>query len=329
MQKELNFIGGADINGVSGGYLYNSHLLKMLRAKRYKIHYFNSKQSLKHIDSSLKTIVDSLIVTDIIDELALLKKTPILLYHLPPELNQAKNGNALTVLSDNMMQLVGDSQIVTTGRVSYDFMQSHYAPQNDSLHLIEPGLINNWRKKTSYKTSPKKLLVVASLVPSKGYETLLPTLAQLADLDWSLTFYGDNSFDPEFFTWVIGQIKHYGLEQRVSYGGVISQIKLNMEMVGADLLLQFSEFETYSMVTNEAIFAGLPILSSKTGNYQMFAPSGLIEYISTPSQDQCAKSLKSLLTDKTHYQTLRPVTPLVRRSWLQVADDFDALLEAV
>lgn len=327
MPKKVNFIGGADINGVSGGYLYNHHLMKMLRAKQYVIHYFDVNWSFDELDLTIPTIVDSLVVKQISQQLQQHQITPILLYHLPPELNtRVQHTSSLT--SSTLDKLIKRSHVVTTGKVSFDYMQDKYGLDDAQLHLIEPGLIKDWRSKVYYKSLPSKLMVVASLLPDKGYEMLLPALADCLDLDWSMTFFGDDSFDPAFADKVTKMIAELGLANRMHYGGTLSQIKLNMAMIASDLLVQYSTFETYSMVTNEAISAGLPVLSTQTGNHPVFSQSGLVRYLPEYSYQACVDNLRTLLTDPDQYANLRPRKAIQKRSWLDVANDFENVLEA-
>lgn len=326
MQRKLNFIGGADVNGVSGGYLYNLHLLKMLAAKKYTVVRIDPRQSLVTLDTNIPTIVDSLVVLDLCEQLNQFCKKPILLFHLPPELN-SRLSHKPKPANLCLNSLIARSQIVTTGQVSYEYMQHQYELRQNSLHLIEPGLIKSWRSKKYYRSLPRRLISVASLIPGKGYELLLPLLAECLDLDWHLTFYGAKSFDPEYARKIMGKIDELGLSEKVEYGGTLSQIKLNMAMIESDLLIQCSPFETYSMITSEAIGAGLPVLSTKTGNHQVFSRSGLVSYVPEGTLAEFVEQLRVLLVSTSKYAEMRPQNLSHNRSWLEVANDFEEILE--
>lgn len=326
MKRMLNFISGADKNGVSGGYLYNLHLRKMLRAKNFKVVCFDGRQSLQKLDPTVPTIVDSLILNTMCQQLNQYFDNPILLMHLPPELNK-RHSQKSKANDVSLTDLIERSQIVTTGNVCYEYMQEQYNLAHDALHLIEPGLIKNWRSKKYYRSLPRKLITVASLIPGKGYELILPALAECMDLDWQFTFYGDKSFEPEFAEEINRLIEDLGISDRVRYEGTLSQMKLNMAMVESDMLLQCSPFETYSMVTNEAIGACLPVLSTRTGNHQAFSQSGLVTYLEDGSLTECISKLRRLLMSKEEYAKLRPLHSLQNRSWLEVANDFEELFK--
>lgn len=56
-----------------------------------------------------------------------------------------------------------------------------------------------------------------------------------------------------------------GLETKVTFKGLLPHEKVASEMKAADALFLYSDFETFSCVTAEALCTGLPVISANTG----------------------------------------------------------------
>ena len=87
-------------------------------------------------------------------------------------------------------------------------------------------------------------------------------------------------------------------------------------MCDADLMLVSSDFESYSMVTAEAIAAGLPVLSTPVGEMEAFAMSGLVRYVEDFEPSRFAKALSLLVRCPTAYQQFAYGAAKRRCTWL-------------
>jgi glycosyltransferase involved in cell wall biosynthesis len=104
--------------------------------------------------------------------------------------------------------------------------------------------------------SPKIVLSVGRLEPQKDHMTLVDAFASIAEQfpDWSVRIVGEGSLRAE----LEAAISRHGLEGRVSLPG--STDRIDHEYAQAQLLAVPSRFESFGMVTAEAMAVGLPVL---------------------------------------------------------------------
>ena len=141
--------------------------------------------------------------------------------------------------------------------------------------------------------------------------------------------YGNASFAPEIRAAVRDRVAALGLTGRVTVNDAVPHAEVNHLMTSADLLLQFSPDESYSMVTAEALACGLPVLSHPTGAVRAFSHHGTIAYVDTLDRAQAVRVLRGLLSDADAYARLRARRPGPPRRWQQVAREFaDVLVES-
>ncbi|HOT92226.1 MAG TPA: glycosyltransferase [Anaerolineae bacterium] len=114
----------------------------------------------------------------------------------------------------------------------------------------------------------KRLLTVALLDPShkKGIPVLLQALSQLPRSDWQLDIVGDGPARAEYEQLV----KSLNLTCSVKFHGSKSKAEVAQFMQQADLFVLPSRFETFSVVTAEALATGLPVLVTQCGGPEEF-----------------------------------------------------------
>ena len=155
---------------------------------------------------------------------------------------------------------------------------------------------------------------------------MLDVLQELRHLPWTLTVHGNAAFDPFYFRCMRRRIRDYGLADRVALLGPVPHDAINHEMQCSDLLVHFSQRESYSMVTAEAIACGLPVLSYRTGNAGAFARSGLVRYLDEEYGE--ANVLGDLIEDSGTYAQLRRIGNRETRTWQDVGSEFVSWLGA-
>lgn len=104
--------------------------------------------------------------------------------------------------------------------------------------------------------SPKTVLSVGRLEHQKDHITLVDAFASIADRfpDWNVRIVGDGSLRGD----LEAAISRYGLEGRVSLPGATDRI--DREYANAQILAVPSRFESFGMVTAEALAVGLPVI---------------------------------------------------------------------
>ena len=329
MPKTINFVCTKDTELVSGGYIYNQHLLAGLQHKGYAVvHYDPDSIAMMQICDFI--LVDSIAVKQCATFLVNLDTPIVLLCHLPPEM-QSSDANTQNIDTDGVAvaQLLKQSLIVNTGSSCARYMHHHHNIALSSMRMVMPGLLSNWQAKSEFASRPKQLLVVASLLPNKGYDILLPALQGLMDHDWSLHIYGETRFAPEFAADLLAQIESGVLKSRITYKGVVTQTEINRAMIESDLMIQLSSYEPYSMVSLEAINSNLPMLSAMSGEQGEFEKSGLIHYLTNNTVEYVHQTLSLLLTEESSYAKLCNKPSLKARDWQVVVNEFDVILRGL
>jgi glycosyltransferase involved in cell wall biosynthesis len=294
---------------VSGGYLYNKYLLEHLRLAGHEVTYHAEPSGIERFGAGDTVIVDSLVVAETAERLLSATANVILLLHMIP-----KGDESL------VEALYRRSRIVVTGDSTLTCLRERLAGDGIDAVKIEPGVPAHWRSKRRYSETARQLLTVANYVDGKGIERVLDVLLPMKDLPWSWTVYGNCAIDPSYFSAVACKPAAYGLSDRVRLLGPISHDAVNEQMVASDLLVHFSSYESYSMVTAEAIAAGLPVLSYRTGNFGVFSRSGLVRYLDHGAL--AGDALGALIGDCRAYGRLRQAGPTEQRTWQDVGREF-------
>lgn len=306
---------------ISGGFLYNAQLLQQLHSWGLPVDIVIDP---KDEHNAKVHLVDSLSATAYVQARDDLSKA-VFLYHLPPFSGE----NLPLWWLQTERQLLAETRIIVTGTQALELLQArHRMTQEQMYHLvtvITPGISNHWQRKRQFADLPKELLVIASIVPEKGIEEIVNVLAELATLDWHCRFYGEQNQDGVFYTSMIAKVNDLGLSDRVQFVGTVPRCDINQIMMEADLLLNFSKFETYSMATAEAIATGLPVLSLPVGEVAEFQRASNVQYVSGHSYTEQCLHLQSLLTDSKAYKRLCCAAPFPIKTWADVAQQWQAV----
>lgn len=109
------------------------------------------------------------------------------------------------------------------------------------------------------------ILCVAHLSPRKAQHHLVQALAELGDLPWRCTLAGSCERDSTYANIIRQQIDELGLNARIDLVGEVGAQRLASLYQSADVFAMPSLYEGYGMVIDEAIAAGLPVISSDGG----------------------------------------------------------------
>jgi glycosyltransferase involved in cell wall biosynthesis len=193
------------------------------------------------------------------------------------------------------------------------------------LIKIEPAVSENWLQKNKYSETAQALLCVGNYVAGKGHHQLIDVLSSLVHTEWTLQMYGNQLLDPDCFEAIVHKVKEHGLNDRIMLLPAVSHEEINRKMVESDLLVNLSQYESYSMVTAEAIASGLPVVSYRTGNVSGFIDSGLVRYIDDAPKS-ADSALEDLICNAEGYSQLRRTEKWQIRTWRDVGHEFSLLL---
>ncbi|MBP6687154.1 MAG: glycosyltransferase [Lacibacter sp.] len=109
--------------------------------------------------------------------------------------------------------------------------------------------------------SIKRFLHVSMMVPFKNIEGILNGLAILNVTNdaWHMVFVGPASSHQ------IELAVSLGIDQKITWKGVLPYVEVAKEMQQADALIHFSKYENLPCVIGEALCCGIPVISSDVG----------------------------------------------------------------
>jgi glycosyltransferase involved in cell wall biosynthesis len=207
--------------------------------------------------------------------------------------------------------------IVATSGWSRRFLLREYSLPESRVHVAEPGV--DAAALAPGTGDGAALLCVGALVPGKGQDVLLDSLAHLADLSWRCLFLGSPDRDPEFAGSVRRRAVDTELGDRVRFAGPVAGADLDRSYAAADLLVLPSRAETYGMVVTEALARGLPVVASEVGGVPEALGRGAGRrpglLVPPGGAGALAAALRSWLTDPRMREQLR-LSARARRSSL-------------
>ena len=312
---------------ISGGYLYNKHLINELRNTGQSVftYFLNERQKISAYLNRIEA--DDILV---IDSLLLVKEATFILenkskfsiyglVHLPQSFDPQKveSKNQLLKIEKSVFEAI--PIMVTSDFIKNEISNQFQIPPKNIFVNI-PG-VRNFKKKNKFKEKPFQLINVANLVEGKGHRLLIKSMANLKDFDWQLHIYG-KATDKIYKEELKEMIDSLGLNNRIKVMGVLPPNLLNQKMIESDLLIQVSKFETYSMIIAEALSSCLPFVSTKVGAWKKFSKFGGGIFLDDASEATFINAMQMLFQDKEVYQKLHSQTNYNPKSWSSVASDF-------
>ncbi|MBC7699216.1 glycosyltransferase family 4 protein [Aquabacterium sp.] len=132
----------------------------------------------------------------------------------------------------------------------------------DRVAVVTPGTHRPPAIARATRGGPLQLLAVGTITPRKGHLLLIDALAQLPHLGWQLTCIGSLTRDPATSAALQERIVAHGLGERIALLGEQAAERLAQAYQSADLFVLPSYHEGYGMVFAEALAHGLPIIAT-------------------------------------------------------------------
>ena len=265
----------------TGGYEYDRRIIDSLRGRGWDVHVhrlgadfpFPSEPSRAHAAAVLAALQDgALVLVDGLAFGALPEEAErerhrlrfVALVHHPLARETGIDPVTATRLhADERRALSSARYVIVTSRATVNAVAALDVP-GARIAVVEPGTDVAPLARGSQGTE-MHLLAVGSVVPRKGYETLIEAVATLADRAWRLTCVGSLDRAPRTSARVLAQSEAAGLSDRVVLAGEMEGAALGALYDSADLFVLPTFYEGYGMVVAEAIARGLPVVSTPTG----------------------------------------------------------------
>lgn len=185
--------------------------------------------------------------------------------------------------------------VVTTSAATARTLVSDYGIADTLITVAEPGVAA--ADVSDHVGSPPVLLAIGSVIPRKAYVLLVSVLADLADLDWTLTIIGSLDLDPAEVERVRAAISTHGLDGRITLRGAVSRADLEAAYLACDLIVHPALYEGYGMVLAEALRRGLPLICTTGGAAAETVPDGAGIKVPPGEAAPLRAALRHLLSD--------------------------------
>jgi glycosyltransferase involved in cell wall biosynthesis len=188
--------------------------------------------------------------------------------------------------------------LVTTSEQTADRLAADFKLPRTRVQAIVPG-VEDLPRSIGSAGKGCAILAVGALIPRKGYDVLLRSLARLTDLDWQLTIVGAADRDKVHANGLAALVEKLGIARRVRFAGELPPERMDALWMSADLFALTSWYEGYGMALAEALRRGLPVAVTATGAAPTLVPPEAGVVCAPGDVEQLAKALRRLIFDGT------------------------------
>jgi glycosyltransferase involved in cell wall biosynthesis len=314
--KRAAFAVPGNLETPTGGYAYDRRIIAELERSGWHVELIEvdggfpwpskaalatTRTRLVSVPTGRPIVIDGLALgalPEVASELA--SRNPLLaLVHHPLALEWGLSSDQANILRrSERSALASVHGVVVTSPTTARLVASDYAVPADRITVARPGNDPAPRAQGSRNGVPH-LLSVGAVVPRKGFDVLVKSLATLADLPWRLTIAGDLTRDPTAAARLHADISRHALTDRIVVLGAVSLEQLATLYDGADLFVLASYFEGYGMAYTEALAHGLPVIGTTAGAIPETVPDGAGLLVPAGDPAALAEALRRVITDNS------------------------------
>jgi glycosyltransferase involved in cell wall biosynthesis len=319
-KRRLAFGVPGDLATPTGGYGYDRRIIQELRHMGWQVDVVDVGDSfpfpsmaqrttalatLSAVPPGCPTVVDGLAFGALPEAGALRSRAPLIaLVHQPLALDPALDTKQADAFRESeRAALAAAAHVVVTSDATARILSTDYNVPSQRISVVRPGNDPALPAPGS-GDGVVRLLSVGSVVPVKGYDVLIASLASLADMPWRLTIAGDRTRNPAAAAQLDADIAAYGFADRVVVLGTVPPEGIIELYLASDLFVLASRFEGYGMALTEAIAHGLPVVSTTAGAIPDTVPAGVGLLVPPDDVDALAQALRRLISDRGQRQRL-------------------------
>jgi glycosyltransferase involved in cell wall biosynthesis len=334
--SELAFVVPGRLDQLTGGYLYDRHMIESLRARGHNLKVIelapnDDAPGFAALADDTTTIVDGLALPDLEEAIAKHRSRLrlVALVHHPLAEETGLSPAAAKRLAELEAALLPLFRGVLCPSKQTAGAVARYGILAARIAVVPPGTA----KPTLFRRRRGRagtLLCVASLIPRKGHRVLIEALARIRDLDWRLICIGSAERDPVTVREIRRAISAARLKRRVELLGEQPPEAVARAYQAADVFVLPSFHEGYGMAYAEAMAHGLPIVATVAGAIPETVPTtaGLL----VPPRDPVAlaQALRRMLLQSTLVERLSAGARAAGTrlpSWQQAAEQCDRALD--
>lgn len=298
-----------DITQPTGGYYYERRLLEGLRLQGRDVQHLRIGASfpdpsaaemadlitqLNALDPNRPVILDGFLSATIdTAALAALQVPTVAMVHHPLALESGLDVDRrdfLYHIERENLALV--SHVLVPSPHTAAILKEQYNVAPNRITIARPGTDRPTRP--SAPIAAPMILAVGIQHPRKGHDVLLKSLALLKAHDWSAVIAGA-PYDAAHAAELQRLVADLDLSDRVTLAGRVSDETLATLYSKASIFALATRYEGYGLVFDEALSAGLPIVSCDTGAVPDTVPSDAGRLVPPDDPQAFAGALEALL----------------------------------
>lgn len=297
---------------ISGGTVYNTKLFEFLTAKgrTAAVDVVSDINGYDFRDDA-SYIIDGILIDKKLNVTRLKGFKICFLIHLWPSVNGLQVNNSLIKVEKSICETF---MTLVTGMGSLDYINNIIQPAAKTCCLIEPGIDSGWKTKDSFKEKPQKIVYLANFIEGKGHTKLLELVKKLRYLDFKVDCFGEILSKP-YFLELVSEVERCELVN-ITFNNAVPHEHINELLLEYDLMLHFSDYESYGMGIMEALCAHLPCIITPTGNFKKYQSTGIQGVLNSFDVSEMTDTVKDVLNSPAMYlQLIQSVKGLNMQSW--------------
>ncbi|MCE2485339.1 MAG: glycosyltransferase [Desulfurellaceae bacterium] len=222
-------------------------------------------------------------------------------------------------------------RVIVPSRFLADRMREIFPVLESRLHVVAPGIVPGRQlereERNTRQPHPLRVLCIGMLAPYKGPHVLIKAVQGLPVGSVAVSLYGGR-----LAVWnaYADQLEADAADLPIRFCGPYAHDELSAILARHDVLVVPSICEeTFSLVTREALQAGLPVIAAKRGALPEAIRDGVNGLLFDPENaDDLRRCLERLQTDTRLREQLTPASTPIRDPQAY-AQDMEAVYEAV
>jgi glycosyltransferase involved in cell wall biosynthesis len=312
VSTDLHFVVPGPLEQLTGGYIYDAHMVNGLRELGWSVRVHNLAGRFPDVDAvgrralteALTSILDGARV--LVDGLAMggapepveaharRLRLAALVHHPLADETGLSETDRLHLAATERRALAACAGVVVSSAFTAHALAAYDVPA-DRVRVVNPGTERASPAVGPPAGQPPVLLCVASLTPRKGHDVLIAALARVRDLPWTCVCAGSPDRDPAQANTVRRLVAEAGLADRVRLVGEREGDALEALYGGASLFVLASHHEGYGMALAEALARGLPVVSTTAGAIPFTVPADTGLLVPPGDAGAFASALRALL----------------------------------
>ena len=314
MVRQIAFAVPGDLNAPTGGYAYDRRMIAELEQIGWHVEILNLGEGFPWPSDETRTSAEALLLrvpngdTIVIDGLAFgvlpsaglnlrINHPVIALVHHPLALESGLSAQQIVTLRDSeRAALAAATRVVVTSGATARCLAADYGVPKAHIVVAPPG-VDQAPMARGNVDGVVQLLSVGAVVPRKGYDVLVASLATLSELPWHLSIAGNLRADPEAAAALEKDIARFRLGARITLLGAVPQTRLAELYANADVFVLASRFEGYGIAYAEAIARGLPVIGTTAGAIPDTVPADAGILVSPNDELALARALHRVIAE--------------------------------